>query len=91
MNSNGSLILVEKVLGNDSLFNRIFIRLYYEMKRRNGYTDMDIARKREALKHVLIPYRVDENLELLGRNGFNKTDIFFKWYNFCGIIGVKGP
>ncbi len=39
LNPNGCLILVEKVLGNDSLFNRTFIRLYYEMKRRNGYSD----------------------------------------------------
>jgi tRNA (cmo5U34)-methyltransferase len=91
MNPNGALILVEKVLGNDSLFNRTFIRLYYEMKKRNGYTETDIARKREALENVLVPYRVDENFELLERNGFNEVDIFFKWYNFCGIIGVKGP
>lgn len=91
MNPNGCLILVEKVLGNDSLFNRTFIRLYYEMKRRNGYSNTAIARKREALENVLVPYRLDENLELLGRNGFNQTDIFFKWYNFCGILGVKGP
>lgn len=91
MNPNGCLILVEKVLGNDSLFNRTFIELYYEMKRRNGYSDTDISHKREALENVLVPYRVDENFELLNRNGFNQADIFFKWYNFCGIIGVKGP
>jgi tRNA (cmo5U34)-methyltransferase len=91
MNENGCLILVEKVLGNDSLFNRTFIRLYYEMKKRNGYSETEIAHKREALENVLVPYRVDENFELLARNGFNQADIFFKWYNFCGIIGVKGP
>jgi tRNA (cmo5U34)-methyltransferase len=91
LNPNGCLILVEKVLGNDSLFNRTFIRLYYEMKRRNGYSETDIGRKREALENVLIPYRVDENIELLHRNGFNQLDIFFKWYNFCGIVAVKGP
>ena len=83
MNENGCLILVEKVLGNDSLFNRAFIRLYYEMKRRNGYSETEIAHKREALENVLVPYRVDENFELLARNGFNHADIFFKWYNFC--------
>jgi tRNA (cmo5U34)-methyltransferase len=91
MNRNGCLILVEKVLGNDSLFNRTFIRLYYEMKKRNGYSETEIAHKRESLENVLVPYRVDENMELLARNGFNQADIFFKWYNFCGIVGVKGP
>jgi tRNA (cmo5U34)-methyltransferase len=86
---NGCLILVEKVLGNDSLFNRMFIKHYYEMKKRNGYSEIEIAQKREALENVLIPYRVDENFELLKKNGFQHVDTFFKWYNFCGILGVK--
>ena len=86
---NGCLILVEKVLGNDSLFNRTFIKFYYDMKRRNHYSDMEIAQKREALENVLIPYRIDENFELLKRNGFGSVDVFYKWYNFAGLIGVK--
>lgn len=89
LNEGGCVILVEKVLGNDSLFNRAFIKLYYEMKKRNGYSELEIARKREELENVLIPYRVDENLELLRKSGFEHIDIFFKWYNFCGILGFK--
>ncbi len=85
----GCLILVEKVLGNESLFNRMFINFYYDLKRRNGYSDIEIARKREALENVLIPYRVDENSALLLRNGFRHVDTFFKWYNFCGLLAVK--
>ncbi len=89
LNENGCLILVEKVLGNDSLLNRQFIKFYYDMKRRNDYTDTEIAQKREALENVLIPYRIDENFELLKRNGFGSVDIFYKWYNFAGLLGVK--
>lgn len=89
MNENGCVILVEKVLGNDSLFNRLFIKFYYDMKRRNDYSETEIAQKREALENVLIPYRIDENFELLKRNGFGSADVFFKWYNFTGLIGVK--
>ncbi len=89
LNENGCLILVEKVLGNDSLFNRLFIKFYYDMKRRNDYSDMEIAQKREALENVLIPYRLDENVELLKRNGFGSVDVFLKWHNFAGLIGVK--
>jgi tRNA (cmo5U34)-methyltransferase len=61
------------------------------MKKRNGYSEMEIAQKREALENVLVPYRVDENIELLRKNGFNHIDIFYKWYNFCGFLGVKHP
>lgn len=89
LNNRGCLILIEKVLCNDSILNSLFIELYYRFKERSGYTQIEIATKREALENVLIPYRLDENIELLKRNGFKKVDTFFKWYNFCGIIAVK--
>lgn len=86
---NGCLILVEKVLGENSTFNRLFIKHYYEMKRRNGYSELEIAQKREALENVLIPYRLEENKELLRKQGFPHVDVFFKWYNFCGLLARK--
>jgi len=89
LNHNGCLLLVEKVLGEHSTFNRLFIDHYYEMKRRKGYSDMEIAQKREALENVLIPYRLEENKRLLRRVGFQHVDVFFKWYNFCGIVAIK--
>lgn len=89
LNENGCLILVEKVLGEDSLFNRLFIKYYYDMKKSHGYSEMEIAQKREALENVLIPYKLLENRELLLRKGFRYCDVFFKWYNFCGMIAVK--
>jgi tRNA (cmo5U34)-methyltransferase len=89
MNENGCLILVEKFLGEDSIFNRLFIKYYYDMKKRNGYSELEIAQKREALENILIPYKPLENREMLLRAGFRYTDTFFKWYNFGGIIAVK--
>jgi len=89
LNERGALILVEKVLGEDSMFNRLFIKYYYEMKRRQGYSDLEIAQKREALENVLIPYKLPENRELLLSTGFKYVDVFFKWYNFCGLVAVK--
>lgn len=89
MHKEGAIILVEKVLGENSTFNRLFIKHYYEMKRRNGYSEMEISQKREALENVLVPYHHRENIELLQRCGFKQIDTFFKWYNFCGMIAVK--
>jgi tRNA (cmo5U34)-methyltransferase len=89
MTDNGCLIVVEKVLGENSTFNRLFIKHYYEMKRRNGYSEMEISQKREALENVLVPYRLEENKELLRGAGFRHVDVFFKWYNFCGMIAMK--
>ena len=89
LNDNGCVILVEKVLGENSTFNRLFIKYYYDLKKRQGYSDLEIAQKREALENVLIPYRLEENKQLLRRAGFRHVDVFFKWYNFCGIIAMK--
>lgn len=89
LNENGCLILVEKVLGEDSVFNRLFIKYYYDFKKRNGYSELEIAQKREALENVLIPYKLLENRELLIKEGFRYCDVFFKWYNFCGMVAVK--
>ncbi|HHT9111667.1 MAG TPA: carboxy-S-adenosyl-L-methionine synthase CmoA [Candidatus Brocadiaceae bacterium] len=89
LNENGCLILVEKVLGEDSVFNRLFIKYYYDFKKRNGYSELEISQKREALENVLIPYKLLENRELLLKEGFRYCDVFFKWYNFCGMVAVK--
>ena len=86
---DGCLILVEKVLSERSAINRLFIKHYYEFKKRNGYSEMEISQKREALENVLVPYHFDENRELLLRNGFRACDSFFRWYNFCGIVAIK--
>jgi len=89
LHDNGCLIVVEKILGEDSLFNRHFIKYYYDFKKRNGYTELEIAQKREALENVLVPYKLLENREMLLRTGFRYCDVFFKWYNFCGLVAVK--
>jgi tRNA (cmo5U34)-methyltransferase len=89
LNENGCVILVEKVLGEDSVFNRLFIDYYYDLKKRHGYSELEISQKREALENVLVPYKLMENREMLLRAGFRYCDVFFKWYNFCGIIAIK--
>ena len=89
LNDQGCLILVEKLTVEDSRLNRLFIDHYYAMKRRNGYSDMEIARKRESLENVLIPYRMQENQELLLSEGFRYCEEFFRWYNFAGLVAVR--
>ena len=85
----GALILVEKILAEESQFNRDFINYYYNYKRRNNYSEMEISQKREALENVLVPYKLSENISLLRDRGFSHCEVFFKWYNFAGLIATK--
>jgi tRNA (cmo5U34)-methyltransferase len=89
LNDNGCLLLVEKVLGEGPRLNRLFIDRYYAYKRRKGYSELEIAQKREALENVLIPYKSTENRDMLLNAGFREVDVFFRCFNFTGYVAVK--
>lgn len=89
LQSGGALILIEKILAEDSVLNRDFIKHYYNYKRRNQYSEMEISQKREALENILIPYKLSENITMLRDTGFAHCEVFFKWYNFSGLIASK--
>lgn len=89
MVENGVFILIEKILCEEKSFNREFIDYYYNFKRRNDYSELEISQKREALENVLIPYKSSENMNMLKAAGFGEVEVFFKWYNFTGIIAKK--
>jgi len=86
----GIVLLSEKILVNDPVLNRLYIDHYLQFKiSQSGYTDIENQRKREALENVLIPYRLDENYELLERAGFDRIGTYFQWFNFACMIAVK--
>ncbi|MDJ0623654.1 MAG: carboxy-S-adenosyl-L-methionine synthase CmoA [Desulfocapsaceae bacterium] len=85
----GVLILSEKTICHDPLFNRIFIELYHRFKRKKGYSELEIARKREALENVLIPFSIEENKTLLHKVGFTSVESYFQWFNFASFVAIK--
>ena len=78
MGKNSALIIVEKLLSADSTLNRLFIDHYYDYKRKQGYSEMEITQKREALENVLVPYRMEENVALFKDVGFLHVEDFFR-------------
>lgn len=89
LNEGSCFILVEKVLGDYSETNELFVDLYYDMKREHSYTEEQIQNKRKSLEGVLVPITENWNIELLKNAGFKKIDCFWKYLNFCGIIAIK--
>jgi len=85
----GGLILIEKVRGESDDLNDLFVEQYYTYKQSQGYSKLEIAKKREALEKVLIPLKPGKNRDLLAGAGFRQVDIFFKWFNFAGFLAVK--
>jgi tRNA (cmo5U34)-methyltransferase len=84
----GLFILCEKVLAKGA-FQHPFIEIYHDFKRDQGYSELEIAAKREALENVLIPFTVDDNLALLEKAGFAEVEIFCRWFNFAALVALK--
>ena len=85
----GAFILVEKILGDTADIDDTMVKIYYDMKRENGYTDEQIERKRLSLEGVLVPVTARWNEELLRSAGFTQVDCFWRWMNFAGWLAVK--
>lgn len=85
----GILILSEKTISHPAKLNRDFITIHHQFKKTQGYSELEIAAKREALENVLIPFSVNENTQMLQQAGFTEIEIFFKWFNFTSFIAVK--
>ncbi len=85
----GVVILSEKMISHDPLLNRKYIDIYHQFKLERGYSELEIARKREALENVLIPFSMEENRELLLSAGFTSVEPFFQWFNFTSFLAIK--
>lgn len=85
----GSLILVERVLGEAAESSAMMTDLYYGMKRLNGYTQEAIDRKRFSLEGVLVPLTAKMNEQWLRDAGFGLVEQVWGWANFRGWWAVK--
>lgn len=85
----GVLILSEKVSHDAEFISDYNIDIYYDYKKANGYSELEIAKKREALEEVLVPCTEEENLQMLKDVGFAHCDTLFKWCNFMTIVAHK--
>ncbi len=85
----GTFIYAEKIDSADSEIHQLLTTLYYDFKKRQGYSELEIAQKREALEKVLVPYTAEEQLSFLKDAGFEKSEMIFRWYNFACFLGIK--
>lgn len=85
----GVLILSEKISFDDAEENMRQTALHEAFKRAQGYSDLEISRKRTALEHVLIPETQDVHQQRLSQAGFSSTSTWFQCFNFMSMIAIK--
>jgi len=80
----GVLILAEKVALPDD--DGLVTRVHGAFKAAQGYSALEIARKRMALEQVLIPDSIQTHQARLEQAGFARIEPFFQCLNFVGWI-----
>ncbi len=85
----GICILSEKTISHHPGLNRRYIEIYHQFKKERGYSELEIAKKREALENILIPCSREENKSMLLAAGFIEVEPFFQWFNFVSFLAVK--
>jgi len=74
------------VIFSDKHLDKEIIDIYYEYKKMQGYSEYEIAQKREALENVLIPFTIEENIKMCQEAGFKRIDTIFQWANFVTFM-----
>lgn len=85
----GLLILSEKIRFEDAALNELFIEMHHRFKEQQGYSRLEISRKRAALEKVLVPETLSEHERRLQAAGFQTHDVWFQCFNFASMVAVK--
>ncbi|WP_116472560.1 carboxy-S-adenosyl-L-methionine synthase CmoA [Zobellella maritima] len=89
LNPGGILILSEKFLSPDNQVNELLIDLHHDFKRANGYSELEISQKRNALENVMRPDTPELHKARLARVGFQHVDMWFQCFNFGSMVAIK--
>lgn len=89
LNEGGIFIFSEKVVFEDKRLDKMMIDIYYDYKKAQGYSEYEIAQKREALENVLIPFTIEENIRMCRDAGFKNISTVFQWANFVTFVAKK--
>lgn len=84
----GALILSEKLCFEPEE-QAIQDHLHLGFKRANGYSDLEIARKRSAIENVLIPESEECHRQRLLDAGFSRVVRWYQCFNFVSLLAIK--
>ena len=85
----GVLILSEKLLFSTDLEQNEQQELHWLFKRANGYSDLEISQKRNAIEKVLLAESEQTHLTRLKTAGFDQAFSWYQCFNFFSFLAIK--
>jgi len=89
MRSGGALIISEKICFEDEQEQLDQTAWHHDFKRTQGYSELEIAQKRNALEDVLQPDTEARHIERLEQAGFSNPRRWFQCFSFASYIAFK--
>lgn len=86
---NGILVLSEKLQFADPAQDQELFDMHHAFKRAQGYSALEIAQKRTALEHVLLPDTAELHIARLTQAGFAEAMLWFQCFNFASFVAIK--
>ena len=83
-----ALILSEKIAFADDQEQALHETLHRDFKRAQGYSEMEISRKRNALEEVLIPETLETHRQRLLDAGFSRVTLWQQSLNFISLLAL---
>jgi tRNA (cmo5U34)-methyltransferase len=89
MRPGGALIISEKICFTDQQEQSDQTDWHHDFKRTQGYSDLEIAQKRNALEDVLRPETEASHFERLQQAGLSRPRRWFQCFSFASYIVFK--
>ncbi|SFV77280.1 tRNA (uridine-5-oxyacetic acid methyl ester) 34 synthase [hydrothermal vent metagenome] len=89
LNKGGALIVSEKIHFSDANKQQLMTNLHVDFKRANGYSELEIAAKRQSIDNVLITDDKKTHFHRFEKAGFSISTCHFQCLNFASFLAVK--
>ena len=89
LNPGGIMVLSEKIRFEDPLEQDLQTTWHHDFKRAQGYSELEIARKRDALENVMKPDCVQKHMDRMLEAGFGRVYQWFQGFNFVSMVAFK--
>ena len=89
MREGGVLIISEKICFADEQEQADQTAWHHDFKRAQGYSELEIAQKRNALEDVLRPETEDAHFQRMHQAGLSRYHRWFQCFSFASYIAFK--
>ena len=85
----GILLVSEKLRFDNEVAQQLLTDLHHDFKRANGYSELEISQKRNALENVMLTDTLDCHRQRFAQAGFTTSELWFQCFNFSSMIAIK--